>query len=192
MLTVRFDRLQLRPGERVLDVGAGFGRHVYECARRGARAVALDYAEAEVTETRATIGAMHDSGEIGDGDFIGVLRGDATRLPFPDDSFDIVITSEVLEHITDDTAALAEMVRVLRPGGRFAASVPAEFPERINWRLSDAYHAPIAEGGHVRIYSSVELRAKLRAAGLSLTGHCLLYTSPSPRDQRGSRMPSSA
>ena len=45
MLTIRFDELGLRPGSRVLDVGAGFGRHVYECARRGARSVALDYAE---------------------------------------------------------------------------------------------------------------------------------------------------
>ena len=180
MLTVQFDRLGLRAGERVLDVGAGFGRHVYECARRGARAVALDYAEAEVVETRATIGAMHAAGEIGESAFIGVMRGDATKLPFPDNSFDVVITSEVLEHITDDTAAIAEMVRVLRPGGRFAASVPAEFPERINWRLSDAYHAPIAVGGHVRIYTSVELRAKLRAAGLDLTGRHRAHALHSP------------
>lgn len=168
MLTVRFDRLGLRPGDRVLDVGAGFGRHVFECTRRGAVAVALDPSPEEVAQTRATVAAMVDAGEIDAGAFGGVLRGDATRLPFADGTFDVVITSEVLEHITDDTAAIAEMVRVLRPGGRFAATVPARLPETINWRLSDDYHAPAAVGGHVRIYSAVELRAKLRAAGLDL------------------------
>ena len=61
----------------------------------------------------------------------------ATRpaCPFADDSFDVVITSEVLEHIQNDVAAIAEMVRVLKPGGTFAATVPAWLPEKINWML---------------------------------------------------------
>ncbi len=180
MLTIRFDELGLRPGDRVLDVGAGFGRHVYECARQGAHAVALDYAADEVATTRNTLGAMVAAGEISPESSPGVLRGDATRLPFPDATFDVVITSEVLEHITDDTAAIREMARVLRPGGRFAASVPARWPETINWRLSDEYHAPAAVGGHVRIYSQVELTAKLRAAGLNVTGGHRTHALHSP------------
>src|SRR5690606_20286536 len=103
MLTIRFDELGLRPGQRVLDVGAGFGRHVYECARRGAEVVALDYAADEVVETANTLAAMVVAGEIPDpadgGRLAAALRGDATRLPFPDATFDVVITSEVLEHI---------------------------------------------------------------------------------------------
>jgi SAM-dependent methyltransferase len=170
VLTIRFDELGLQPGDSVLDVGAGFGRHVFECARRGADVVALDYAEDEVVQTRATLGGMVDAGEIPIERFKGVLRGDATRLPFADDSFDVVITSEVLEHIQNDVAAIAEMVRVLKPGGTFAGTVPAWFPEKINWMLSDDYHAPAAVGGHVRIYSATELKAKLRAAGLQLAG----------------------
>lgn len=170
MLTIRFDELGLQPGDRVLDVGAGFGRHVFECARRGADVVALDYAEDEVVETLATLDGMVESGEIAEARFKGVMRGDATRLPFPDSTFDVVITSEVLEHIQDDITAITEMVRVLAPGGRFAATVPAWLPEKINWMLSDEYHAPKSEGGHVRIYSKTELRAKLRSAGLELTG----------------------
>jgi len=168
MLTIRFERLDLRPGDRVLDVGAGFGRHVFECARRGADVIALDYAEDEVIETRATLGGMVDAGEIDITRFKGVLRGDATRLPFADASFDKVITSEVLEHIQDDVSAIAEMMRVLRPGGTFVATVPAWWPEKINWMLSDEYHAPKSPGGHVRIYSKTELAAKLRSAGLEL------------------------
>ena len=187
MLTIRFDDLGLRQGDLVLDVGAGFGRHVFECARRGADVIALDYAEDEVVQTRATLGGMVDAGEIPIARFKGVLRGDATRLPFADDSFDVVITSEVLEHIQDDVAAIAEMVRVLKPGGRFAATVPAQLPETINWKLSDEYHAPKSPGGHVRIYSRTELTAKLRAAGLVVDGYHRAHALHSPYCGCGAR-----
>lgn len=180
MLTIRFDKLGLRRGDRVLDVGAGFGRHAFEAARRGVSVVALDFAADEVAQTRATVGAMVDAGEITVDDFAGALRGDATRLPFADGSFDVVITSEVLEHIQDDVAAVAEMVRVLAPGGTFAATVPSWFPEKINWMLSDEYHAPKSVGGHVRIYTLTELRAKLRAAGLDVTGSHHAHALHSP------------
>ena len=180
MLTIRFDELGLRGGDRVLDVGSGFGRHVYECARRGANVVALDYAADEVIDTRNTLAAMVTAGEITADRLIGVLRGDARRLPFPDATFDVVITSEVLEHIQDDVSAIAEMVRVLKPGGRFAATVPAWFPETINWKLSDEYHAPKSVGGHVRIYSRIELAAKLEAAGLDVNGYHRAHALHSP------------
>ena len=170
MLTVRFDQLPIGEGTLFLDAGAGFGRHAYEAARRGARVVALDYAEDETTTTRATFAAMFEAGEITADRLAGVLRGDATRLPFRDGSFDVIVTSEVLEHIQDDVTALAELSRVLKPGGTFAATVPSWFPEKVNWMLSDEYHAPFVEGGHVRIYSSTELRAKVRAAGLAVIG----------------------
>ena len=96
MLTIRFDQLGLEPGDLVLDVGAGFGRHCFEVARRGGRVVALDYAADEVAATRATLGGMVDAGEISIDNYVGVLQGDATRLPFEDATFDRVITSEVL------------------------------------------------------------------------------------------------
>jgi SAM-dependent methyltransferase len=180
MLTIRFDRLQLRSGHKVLDVGAGFGRHAFEVARRGAQIVALDYGEPEVVATRSTIAAMVEAGEIKADRFAGALRGDATRLPFLDQTFDVVITSEVLEHIQDDVTAIAEMYRVLKPGGIFAVTVPSWFPEVINWRLSSEYHAPASKGGHVRIYSAVELAAKLRAAGLQVEGRHRAHGLHSP------------
>jgi SAM-dependent methyltransferase len=173
VLTIRPSRLSalgLEPGAVVLDAGAGFGRHAFELARRGARVVALDFAADEVSGTRDTFTAMVEHGEIPGERVLGVLRGDATRLPFATASFDAVITSEVLEHIPDDSGALAELTRILRPGGVFAATVPTWLPEKINWMLSDEYHAPAAVGGHVRIYSATELRAKMRAAGLQLAG----------------------
>ena len=180
MLTIRFDQLGVRPGDLVLDAGAGFGRHAFALARHGANVVALDYAVDEVASTRATFAAMAESGEIAEERFVGGLQGDATRLPFVDGTFDRVITSEVLEHIEADTAALAEFVRVLKPGGTFAATVPTWLPEKINWMLSDDYHAPKAVGGHVRIYSETELKAKLRAAGLHVTGSHHAHALHSP------------
>lgn len=180
MLTIRFDTLGVMPGDMVLDAGAGFGRHAFELARRGADVVALDYAADEVVATRGTFGAMVEAGEIPEARYVAALQGDATRLPFADASFDRVITSEVLEHIQDDVRAISELVRVLKPGGTFAATVPAWFPEKVNWMLSDEYHAPKSVGGHVRIYSATELTAKLRTAGLTVIGHHRAHALHSP------------
>jgi SAM-dependent methyltransferase len=96
------------------------------------------------------------------------VAGDGTALPFGSDVFDRVIAAEVLEHIPDDQRALAEIARVLRPGGLLAVTVPAWLPERICWRLSAEYHN--VPGGHVRIYTRPELAAKLRRAGLTVSG----------------------
>jgi SAM-dependent methyltransferase len=101
-----------------------------------------------------------------DGRFV---NGDALALPFADGEFDRVVAAEVLEHIPDDAAAMAELARVLRPGGTVAVTVPRWLPERVCWALSDAYHAN--EGGHVRIYTREELVGRLREAGLVYEGH---------------------
>ena len=180
MLTIRFDTLGLRPGDRFLDAGAGFGRHAFAAARMGAVVTALDYAEDELVSTRNTFAAMLTSSEISEQSFGGVLRGDATRLPFADNTFDCVVTSEVLEHIQDDVSAISELTRVLKPGGRLGVTVPTMWPEKINWMLSEEYHAPLSPGGHVRIYSATELKAKLRTAGLNVdtTHHAHALNSP--------------
>ena len=92
---------------------------------------------------------------------------DAVSLPFSNGAFKSVIASEVLEHIQNDSRALAEMTRVLAPGGLLALSVPAWLPERLCWLLSSDYHAPAQVGGHVRIYRNSALREMLRDCGLT-------------------------
>ncbi len=166
MLTVDYDRLGLVAGDRVLDFGCGFGRHAYEALRRGADVVACDLGWPELRQIRAIVAAMHDAGEIATERTADTVRGDGTRLPFPDASFDRVMASEVLEHIPDDVAAFRELARVLRPGGTMAVTVPAWLPERVCWALSDDYHAPSVEGGHLRIYSEAEIKAKMKMVGL--------------------------
>ncbi len=168
MLTVRFDELGVQQGDLLLDLGAGAGRHAFETFRRGARVVAFDYSAAELKDVGALFAAMREAGEAGtEPDSLAVTaNGDALALPFPDDTFDRIIASEVLEHVSDDQVALEEVFRVLKPGGTLAATVPAWLPEKVCWALSEEYHAPFVEGGHVRIYSEPTLRSRMRAAGL--------------------------
>ncbi|WP_051940804.1 class I SAM-dependent methyltransferase [Phaeacidiphilus oryzae] len=168
MLTVDFSRFPLAAGDRVLDLGCGGGRHAFECYRRGARVVALDRNAEEIAEVRKWFAAMEQAGEAPAGASAIAVEGDALSLPFPDGSFDKVIISEVMEHIPDDKGVLAEMVRVLKPGGSIAITVPRYGPEKVCWALSDEYHE--VEGGHIRIYRGDELVGKMREAGLAPYG----------------------
>jgi len=178
MLTARYDQLGLLAGDAVLDLGCGFGRHAFEAARRGAHVVALDAGRDEVLGVRATFAAMVEAGEL-PGDTLSVaVQGDALALPFADESFDRVICSEVLEHIPDDRAAMAELARVLRRGATMAVTVPRRGPERINWALSDAYHQ--VPGGHIRIYSRRVLEERLASVGLRVTAHHYAHGLHSP------------
>ena len=170
MLTVDYDLLDLRPGMTVLDLGCGEGRHAFEAYRRGAKVVAVDWGVPEVGTTKRWLGAIAAAGEAGragDGTAARyeVVRGDLLHLPVPDASVDRVIASEVLEHIPDDVTAMAEIFRVLRPGGRAVVTVPRYGPERICWALSDEYHAN--EGGHIRIYTAPVVRTRLASVGLT-------------------------
>src|SRR5258706_5592376 len=160
MLTVDYDRLGVRPGERVLDLGCGAGRHAFEAHRRGGLVVAVDLDATELSGAKEILEAMTDQGEAPTDALGAAVRANALRLPFPDGTFDRVIVSEVLEHIPDDAGAVAELTRVLRPGGTMAVTVPAWLPERLCWALSAEYHA--VEGGHIRIYTAAALADRLK------------------------------
>lgn len=164
-----FQRFPVSPGDHVLDMGCGAGRHAFELYRRGADVVAFDLDAGELAEVDKMFGAMRLEGEVPEGAAATTVQGDALDLPFDDDTFDKIIASEVLEHIPHDTAAMAELLRVLKPGGQLAVTVPSWLPERICWALSEDYHT--APGGHVRIYTRAELEAKLKATGFRVGGH---------------------
>jgi SAM-dependent methyltransferase len=170
VLTVDFARLGLRAGDRVLDLGCGGGRHAFEAHRRGASVVALDRSPSEAAGCAGLMGAMRAEGEA-DPTVLGTaVTGDGLSLPLADGAFDRVVAAEVLEHVVDDEQAISELVRVLRPGGTLAVTVPRWLPERVCWALADDYHAPAVPGGHVRIYRRGSLVAQLSRAGMRVTG----------------------
>lgn len=169
MLTVRYDTLGVRPGDRLLDLGAGGGRHAYEAMRRGAIVTAVDYDHSEMANARWMMSSLlvQDAKVAASGGSGAAAVSNALALPFPPGTFDRVIAAEVLEHIGDDRGAIAELARVLRPGGTMAVTVPRWWPELLTWALSDEYHAK--PGGHIRIYRRATLISRLQAQGLTLS-----------------------
>ena len=169
MLTVDFETFTVEPGMRLLDVGCGQGRHSYEAFRRGAHVTAFDMNAADLAEVDTMLRAMELENQQGQGATAEVVEGDARRMPFADGAFDRVIASEILEHIPEDEQVMAEIVRVTRPGGLVAVTVPRNWPEQVCWRLSSARHGAEYQnspGGHIRIYQGSELVDKLTRAGL--------------------------
>jgi demethylmenaquinone methyltransferase / 2-methoxy-6-polyprenyl-1,4-benzoquinol methylase len=118
------EALALRPGERVLDVGAGTGVSTEELGRSGAYAVGADLSVGMLRAGRRTRKS------------VPLVAGDALRLPFPDGVFDAVTISFALRNVTDTGAALRELGRVVRPGGRL---VVCEFSHPTAAPLRTAY-----------------------------------------------------
>jgi arsenite methyltransferase len=104
--------LALREGERVLDIGSGPGLLAYDMAAavgRDGRVYGVDMSEDMLTMSRK---------RCADQPWTEFQRADATNLPYPDDSFDAAVSTQVYEYVVDIPAALAELYRVARPGGR--------------------------------------------------------------------------
>jgi SAM-dependent methyltransferase len=109
--------LGVSPGERVLDVGCGSGAATRTLAQRvgpNGRVTGLDPSSALLKIAR---GLVEKAGLDG---LIELREGDCRALPFPEASFDAVLAATALSHVPDPGRALAEMVRVTRPGGRVA------------------------------------------------------------------------
>jgi demethylmenaquinone methyltransferase/2-methoxy-6-polyprenyl-1,4-benzoquinol methylase len=116
--------LGLRPGERVLDVGAGTGVSTVELGRYGAFAVGVDLSVGMLRAGRRTRPE------------VPLVAGDALRLPFPDACFDAVTISFALRNVVDVEAALRELGRVTRAGGRL---VVCEFSHPTNALFRTVY-----------------------------------------------------
>jgi SAM-dependent methyltransferase len=177
MLTVDLRRLGVRRGQWVLDAGCGGGRHAFAAYRLGAKVVALDLDGEAVAQARHILASM-DPQEQEDGALFLCLRADLLRLPFPDGLFHRIICAETLEHVPDDAQAMAELVRVLRPGGRLAVTVPRYWPEKVCWALSPPYRRQ--PGGHVRIYKGHQLAGAFQKLGLRLIGRHYAHALHSP------------
>ena len=160
MITVEINKLNLKPGDVVLDAGCGLGRHLRHLARiPDLKIYGIDKNTWALRETSKSLETQPDALTR---DYL-VSIADINKLPFADASFDCVICSEVLEHIPDHQNAIRELDRILKPNGTLAVSVPRYFAERICWLISHAYHNE--EGGHIRIYRKKQLYKMLTGQG---------------------------
>ena len=142
--------LHVPPGEPALDVGTSSGTNLRLLRDLGFGDVTgLDYSEE----------AVRWCAEKGLGT---VRRGDITAMPFADDSFSLVLATDIIEHVEDDMLALRELRRVVRPGRDVLLTVPA-FPAL--WGMQDVV------SHHHRRYRMGPLLDRIRAAGLEPRRH---------------------
>lgn len=155
--------LGLRPGERVLDVGAGTGTSTEELSRSGAYAVGVDLSVGMLAAGRKVRGT------------VPLVAGDALKLPFPDATFDAITISFALRNVVDTGAALRELGRVTRKGGRL---VVCEFSNPTNALFSTVYRnhllraLPVVARGvssnpEAYVYLAESIRAWPDQAGLA-------------------------
>ena len=143
----------------VLDVGCGIGGMATFCAQRGARVILVDADANNVAASRARLA-----------EFAGLRLethvSDAHRLPLADGIASRIVCAEVLEHVDDPAAVMAELVRVGRPGARYLITVPGTAQEMLQKRL--AHPSYFEKPNHVRIFEAQSIAALVRDAGLRI------------------------
>jgi SAM-dependent methyltransferase len=139
----------LRPfaedGSHLLEVGCASGYYATAYARAGGRVTGIDISSAGVQT------AARRAGEARVGDRCRFVKADMRKLPFPDDEFDAVVMTEVLEHVREQRLALSEALRVLRPGGALFLTTPHAFDELPWWRRLRHRNAQTPEAAGVAI-----------------------------------------
>ncbi len=182
------EALGAQPGEAIVDVGCGPGFYVLELLEQvgpGGRVVGVD-ASPSMLAVAARRCAAHDNASF--------VQADATSLPFDDGAFDAAVTVQVLEYVNEVGAALAELHRVLRPGGRAVAwavdwatlSMNALDVDR-NRRVLSAWDEHLADPSLPRT-----LTPRLRAAGfenVAMEGYAFATAELTPESYGGSLMP---
>ena len=118
MMKVLTDAVDVR-GKKVLEVGAGRGADSAHLNRLGARVTVLDFSSESCKRMHKTAEKL--------GVELDVVEGDATTMPFPAESFDIVFHQGFLEHFENPEAILGEQFRILKPGGFVLIDVPQKF-----------------------------------------------------------------
>lgn len=164
MITVDFQRLPIDTGSTILDIGCGSGRHTaaaYDLDK--SLVVGADTNRCDLEQARSKM-KWHEGFCRHKQGLWSLSGADITNLPFKDQSMDVVICSEVLEHIPDHDRAIAECIRVLKPGKHLVVSVPRCWPETICWLLSHRYRN--TKGGHIRIYQSHKLIDRIESQNM--------------------------
>jgi demethylmenaquinone methyltransferase / 2-methoxy-6-polyprenyl-1,4-benzoquinol methylase len=128
-------------GQQVIDVATGTGLVAAELARRGCHVTGLDQSEEMLAGARARLDSHPELRGL-----VSFTRGEAEALPFPDESFDALTFTYLLRYVDDPSATLAELARVIKPGGRIGMvefGVPQRPRLRAAWRLYTRVGLPL-------------------------------------------------
>lgn len=178
-------KIQLPPKKaNILDAGCGDGFYLYLLSELfpSASLIGLDCNRLALKSARGNLRGKE----------IKLLLGDIIKIPLKDNQFDVVLASEVLEHLNDDYLAVKELVRVLKPGGQLLITVPhANFPflwDPINWLSEACFGFHFSKGfwagiwnQHLRLYTTQQLlkllkKGRLKDIKLSVaTKYCLPF-----------------
>jgi ubiquinone/menaquinone biosynthesis C-methylase UbiE len=189
------DALDLPPGADVLDAGCGPGYLVEQFAVRGFRVAGMDGAEGMLRIARARIETAPPPIDV------TFKQGDIESLPYEAESFDLVCSTGVIEYLSDDVTVLADMYRVLRPGGHLVLPVtnawspvnwldaPVEVLKRQRWfrrsfnrTMEGLGRRPIVPRHFVvRKHRPGRFRDALSAAGFRVVDQVYFYFLPWPR-----------
>lgn len=167
MNTVQFEYLALKKNcrARILDIGCGSGRHTAAAYDLDiGMVIGADAHIADLEEARSRL-QLHAQWCPHHNSHWTLAAMDICALPLRSGVFDLVLCSEVLEHIADYRKAIEESVRVLKPGGILVVSVPRRWPEAVCWALSKPYRN--SAGGHIRIFRMGQLVRYIQSLGLS-------------------------
>ena len=161
MLTFNLTKYSLNESGTMLDVGCGEGRHIFGIMQKypEMKCIGLDMDDDSLVKAEEGYEFFESISNAG----AEFLKGSAYSLPFQNNSLDLIVCSEVLEHLHQYNDAVKEIHRVLKPGGKFYASVPASWPEKICWALSKDYQNQ--PGGHLRIFNQSKLVSEISDAG---------------------------
>ena len=176
MLTFNLNKYELNDNGIMLDVGCGEGRHIFGVMQDypQMKCVGLDMDNASLNRAEEGYQYFESISNAG-AEFI---KGSAYSLPFPDESIDLIVCSEVLEHLHEYNDAVVEIHRVLKSGGKFYASVPASWPEKVCWSLSKDYQNQ--PGGHLRIFNQLELVSEIKESGFKFLSSEKFHSIHSP------------
>ena len=163
MLTFNLNKIHLPPKARILDVGCGEGRHIFGSlqAYTDVFCTGIDQDIPSLIKCKEGLDFFREL----DTASTVFMQGSVYKLPFENNSFDLVICSEVLEHLDNYHAAIEEIYRVLKPKGKFLPSVPSFWPEKICWSLSSGYQN--MPGGHVRIFKKHQVISEIEGHGFA-------------------------
>lgn len=162
MNTIKYRKLKLETGQLLLDMGCGEGRHsIGALLETPANVIGLDLSFEDLNTAKSR---LNDFDLSGCDTFCVFGVGNIKNIPIENSSLDAVVCSEVLEHVDSPKESIQELVRVLKPGGIMALSVPRYLPELICWKLSKEYSK--TPGGHVRIFKHSQLRDLAENNGL--------------------------